>query len=172
MCFRSCLKKLTVRQLVMLFGIAAGGLLSVALVGQYGFDLHPCTLCIYQRIPYAMIALLGVAAIFIRAERWLLKMALFCVLLFTVDGAIAFYHAGVELHWFPGLSGCSNTASQGQSLEEMRRAIMEAPLVTCDQAMIEVWGLSMAAWNALAAFACTLAGGISLCVLRGKSRGA
>ena len=35
----------------------------------------------------------------------------------------------------------------------MRRQLMNAPLVACDQPMLQVLGLSMAAWNALAATA-------------------
>lgn len=139
----------------MAMGLAGAGLLSVALVGQYGFDLHPCHLCLYQRYPYVAVILLGLAAFFIRRHRLLQAMAWLAIALFALDGGIAFYHAGVELGWFPGPSGCTNDITGSQTLEEMRRAIMEAPLVTCDQPMIQVLGLSMAAWNAIAALTIT-----------------
>ncbi len=170
MCFSGCIQKLTLRALVMLMGLAAAGLLGVALVGQYGFSLHPCELCLYQRYPYALIALLGLAAWFIASPKLLKCMALLGVALFLLDGGIAIYHAGVELGWFPGLAGCSNHASQGQTLEQMRAEIMHAPLVTCDQAMIHVWGLSMAAWNAMAALVLAVVSGFLLVKLNKVQR--
>src|SRR5688572_13017133 len=118
MCFSKCIDRLNHRLVVMLAGLASGLMLSVALVGQYGFDLHPCHLCMYQRYPYAAIMALGVAAYFIRNLKWLKLLAWLCVLLFAVDAGVAFYHSGVELGWFEGLSGCSNDPSQGGTLEE------------------------------------------------------
>lgn len=160
--------KLTPRLLVMLLGLAAAGLLGTALVGQYGFDLHPCHLCMYQRYPYAAVIALGAVAFFLHKPKLLLGVAWLAIALFALDGGIATYHAGVELGWFPGPSGCTNSATGEQTLEEMRRAIMEAPLVTCDQAMIQVLGLSMAAWNAIAAFAVTLGSMFLLIKIKNK----
>lgn len=150
-------------------GLVAAGLLSTALIGQYGFDLHPCDLCVYQRYPYAAVAVLGVVAYFVKHEKLLKLLAIAALVLFAVDCGIAIYHAGVELGWFPGPSGCSNDVSKEQTLEEMRRAIMQAPLVTCDQAMIHVLGLSMAAWNAIAAGVVVIAGGFSLIKINQKA---
>lgn len=144
----------SVRGLLLLLAAASAAMLSVALIGQYGFDLHPCHLCIAQRVPYAAIVVLGlVGYVAVKQPRLLHALGWLCVALFFTDAVIAFYHAGVELQWFPGPSGCTNSATANQSLEEMRRAIMEAPLVTCDQAMVQFLGLSMAAWNSMAAFA-------------------
>ena len=141
------------RALLLLASTASLALLAAAFVAQYGFQLHPCHLCLLQRYPYAAIAALGLMAAWLplspRARFFALAL---CGALFFIDGAIAVYHAGVELQWFPGPTACSNNGSAGESLEEMRRAIMAAPLVTCDQAMAQLFGLSMAAWNAIAAF--------------------
>ena len=38
-----------------------------------------------------------------------------------------------------------------ERLEELRAEIMNAPLVSCSQAMVYILGLSMAAWNMIAA---------------------
>src|SRR4051812_42160702 len=35
------------------------GALAVAFIAQYGFRLEPCTVCYWQRAPYAMTGLLG-----------------------------------------------------------------------------------------------------------------
>jgi len=142
-----------VRAIVALCFICAFVPLAGALVGQYGFSLHPCDLCIYQRIPYGFIIIFALAGFFIKNQRIRYIICLFCAFLFLIDAGIAGYHAGVELNIFKGPTACSASGGSGQTLEEMRAEIMNAPLVTCAQAMIYVLGLSMAAWNMLAAFA-------------------
>ena len=140
------------RLLLALAGFSAG-MLGTALIGQYGFNLHPCHLCILQRYPYAAIIALGLFGFFaIKNSKIQKYLLLACIVLLFVDGSIAFYHAGVELGIFPGPSGCTSSGKTGQTLEELRAEILGAPLVTCDQAMIHVLGLSMAAWNSIAAF--------------------
>jgi disulfide bond formation protein DsbB len=152
-------KNPTSRALLRLAGMAAGGILAVALIGQYGFGLFPCHLCLYQRYPYLAIILLSLASYgWVKSTRLLQMLVVLVGLLFTVDAGIAAYHAGVEKGWFAGPSGCTNRSAGGeQTLEQMMAEIRNAPLVSCDQAMIEVFGLSMAAWNALAAGFCALA---------------
>jgi len=140
--------------LLKLQALASGLLLIFALIAQYGFSLHPCELCIMQRYPYALIlALATLAFLFTKSPRMLVPAAAVCALLFFVDSGIATYHAGVELNIFPGPSGCSGSGKSGESIEELRAAILNAPLVSCDQPMASFLGLSMAAWNALAAAA-------------------
>ena len=140
------------RSLVIAAGVVSSTFLVAALIGQYGFNLHPCELCIAQRVPYIMIMLVGAAACLgIRSQQLLDRLVLLCALLFFIDGSIAIYHAGVELGVFPGPSGCTNNDKPGASLEEMRAAIMNAQLVPCDQPMAYILGLSMATWNAAAA---------------------
>lgn len=131
--------------------------LSSALIGQYGFRLYPCPLCIYQRIPYAIIIFFGIISYFIRSPKAKYMLAVSCAALFMADAGIAIYHTGVEYGWFPSPTSCSSDGKTEQSLEEMRAAIMGAPLVTCAQAMAYIFGLSMAAWNALAASTAFLA---------------
>lgn len=147
------LNTLTFRELLLLDAVASGSILLVALTAQYGFDLHPCELCIRQRWPYAAIIAIGLIGAFgVNTRKIQCWAGILCVALFAIDGGVAFYHAGVEIGWFPGPSDCTNPATGHQTLEEMRKAIMEATLVPCNQAMAHFFGLSMAAWNAIAAF--------------------
>lgn len=140
------------RLLLALCALFSFSLLATALIGQYGFGLYPCDLCIYQRIPYAAIVIIGVLGAFLtKSGRWQYILAVLCALLFLVDAGIAGYHTGVELGIFTGPTACSSDGKTGQTLEEMRAAIRNAPLVTCAQAMLYVLGLSMAAWNMIAA---------------------
>ena len=144
---------ISVRFLLLASGVFSLLALAGALAGQYIFLLHPCPLCIYQRIPYALILVVSLPSyFFIKSQKSLYYIAIICNLLFLVGSGIAAYHTGVEYGFFPAPTACSGGGSEGQSLEEMRAAIMNAPLVSCAQAMAYIFGLSMAAWNMLAAF--------------------
>ena len=142
----------TYRTLLLLQAFAAAASLSVALISQYFFLLHPCELCLLQRYPYVAIAVVGgLAAWCVKTSKVQLYVVLFCTLLFALDASIAFYHTGVEMDIFKGPDACSNTNGGEQTLEEMRAAILNAPLVSCKQAMAHFMGVSMAAWNGIAA---------------------
>lgn len=152
------ISSISARQGLLFCALFSAAALALALIGQYGFSLHPCDLCIMQRYPYAAVMLVGGVGWFLAKSRSLQRaLLLLCALLFALDAGIAFYHTGVEYGWFPGPDACSSEAKPGQTLEEMRAAIMGAPLVTCAQAMAYIFGLSMAAWNALAAAAAAMA---------------
>ncbi len=134
--------------------------LAAALVSQYVFGLHPCQLCLYQRVPYVAIAVLALVAGFgMRAACTVRGMFLLIAALFLVDAGIATYHAGVEWGYFKGLEECSaGELPAGASLEEVRRQLMEAPVVSCKDVMFRFLGISMAGWNALYALGgCALA---------------
>ncbi len=157
------LEKITLKRLLILMAAASLAMLAAALIGQYGFGWYPCDLCLKQRYPYAAIIVLGlVGAWFVKSPKALFSIACLCVLLFVADAGVAFYHTGVEMQWFTGPTACSNTNTGEQTLEEMRAAIMNAPLVSCDQAMATIFGLSLAAWNFIAATCFSL---LSICVL-------
>ena len=125
--------------------------LGLALVAQYGYGLHPCDLCLYQRVPYGLIMLVGAVGLRVSKPKTQRLLLALCAALFLADAVIAAYHTGVELGIFTGPSACSGTAKPGQTLEELRAAILHAPLVSCAQAMAYFLGLSMAAWNAIVA---------------------
>jgi len=93
----------------------------------------------------------------VKSQPMLHIVIIICGLLLLVDFGIAFYHTGVEYGWFKAPDGCSSGNTSNMTLEEMRAAIMAAPLVSCSQAMAYIFGFSMAAWNALLAFAAGLA---------------
>lgn len=124
--------------------------LSAAFIAQFVFLLKPCHLCLLQRYPHALVGIVGVASAWrVKNVRRLRILLAACGLVLMAGTSIAVYHSGVEAHIFPGPSGCTSTSTGNESLEEMRRQIMDAPLVSCDQPMGHVFGLSLAVWSAL-----------------------
>jgi disulfide bond formation protein DsbB len=133
-------------------------LLSVAVVGgallsQHVGGLQPCALCLYQRWPwYATIALaLVVVLVGGRAESaWVLAL---CAAVLGAGAALAFYHVGVEQHWFAGPSSCGAAATGAATIEELKAQILGTAPVRCDEVTWSLFGLSMAGWNLLASLA-------------------
>ncbi|MAR55554.1 MAG: disulfide bond formation protein B [Rickettsiales bacterium] len=122
--------------------------LAVALTGQYVYGLHPCELCIWQRVPYVLLLVLGsVAALVHKRPHWIRRLLQAAVLLLIVEAGIAFYHVGVEQHWWASATGCSGGGASAGSLDELKAQIFAQPIVACDQPEFIFLGLSMAAWN-------------------------
>ena len=133
-------------------------LLGGALVSQYVFQLVPCEMCLWQRWPHLAAILVALAAIAARgtppASRVLTALAALAII---VSGAIGVFHAGVEYHWWRGLTSCAAPALSGSG-RDMLAEIMAAPVVRCDQPQWALGGVSLAGFNAI--FSLTLGGTI------------
>lgn len=148
---------------------AAAFFLAVAYVAQYGFGLAPCELCWWQRYPYMAVVALGVLSVL--APRSAATGLVWVVtVLFAIAAAVAFYHSGVEAHWWPGPGTCTAPAGLAGTLEELKAAIMDKPLVRCDEPAVQVFGLSMAMWNGLAALGVVAYSGLAMLWLRHAPR--
>lgn len=129
---------------LLLFAVSAGLLLG-ALGFQYLGGLAPCEMCYWQR--WAHVAVLVVSALaWFTGHRLLSWLAVAAML---VAAGLGFYHAGVELKWWQGVTACTAPVAVGMSAGEMLDTLMRAPLVRCDSIPWSLFGLSMAAWNAV-----------------------
>ncbi len=138
--------------------IALGG----AFIGQYGFDLHPCVLCIYQRWPHGVVIALCLLAFVVKAPGVRTGLLALTGLAIAVGAGIAAFHVGVEQGWWEGTSSCAAAIGGATSLKELEAQIMAAPLVRCDEVAWSLFGISMAGYNfllsaAMALFAWTVA---------------
>jgi len=119
-------------------------------------------MCHWQRWPhYAAIALalLAFFAPSLSARRMLVALAGAAIL---TSGAIGVFHAGVEYHWWQGITACSSTLTgSGGSVDDMLARVMAAPLVRCDAPQWTLGGISLAGFNALF----SIAGGIAIFAL-------
>ena len=62
----------------------------------------------------------------------------------------------VEFGWIKGPSACTSSEGGEKTLEQMREEIRNAQLVSCDQPEAYIFGLTMAAWNAIFAMSLTI----------------
>lgn len=136
----------------------AGGLLvfigvfslCFAFIAQYGFNLQPCILCIYQRWPYAAVILLGLVALYFRHSRPKVSalFIFFGALSFFTGMSIAGFHFGVEQKWWTGTESCGiPDMIANSSIEDLEAIINAAPAVRCDEVAWTLFGLSMTAYN-------------------------
>ena len=138
--------------------VGSTALLGGALAFQYVGGLNPCEMCMWQRWPHVAALALGLAAWALRSNRLVVALAAVAVL---ASGAIGAFHAGVEQHWWEGITACSAGATSGTTAEIMAQ-IMATPFVRCDDIAWSLFGISMAGWNALLS---TLIGGTVLWLL-------
>jgi disulfide bond formation protein DsbB len=126
------------------------GALAAAFAGQYLFSLEPCVLCLYERVPWAIAALIAAAGLAGWAGRRDLVPIALCSAVFAVGGALAFYHVGVEQHWWGSIAGCGGTPVSGLTLDDLRPETLATGLKPCDRVDWRLFGLSLAGYNAIA----------------------
>lgn len=138
--------------LIFVLGVSVFAL-GAALTGQYVFGLKPCTLCLYQRIPFIAAIIIALCGLAFKSKSGVMRGAIgLSGLAFATNAAIAFYHTGVEQKWWvSAVEGCKvdfSSLGDGQSYLEK---IMSTPGTPCD---VIPWqdpllGLSMANYNIL-----------------------
>lgn len=130
---------------------ASAVVLGSALLSQYWGGLAPCELCLLQRWPWAAAITISIVVLFAgwgtASLRWI---ALVLALVFLTSIGFAFYHLGVEQGWFAGPSACTPGTAGVRTLDEMRRTILAAPVVRCDEVQWSLFGVSLAGLNLLA----------------------
>lgn len=131
-----------------------------ALVSQFGFGLHPCEMCYWQRWPHQAAIVLALLALLLRAnDRAMRLLTLLAALAIAISGLIGIFHAGVEYGWWEGLTTCSTSQSGPVTLD----SIMAAPLIRCDVPQWTLAGVSLAGFNAIFSLA---GAGLVLTLLR------
>lgn len=135
----------------MLLAAAGSALLILGALGfQYFGGLPPCEMCIWQRWPHGLAAVLGVLGVTVLwRQRRVVSVA--GALLMLAGAGIAFFHAGVEQGWWEGVTACSQPQDLSMSTKDLLAAIMaNDQIVRCDEIPWSMLGLSLAGWNAVA----------------------
>lgn len=132
-------------QLTTVATLGSAALLGAALVFQHVGGLAPCQMCIWQRYPHAAAVAIGVLAL---ATGWAVLLLAGALAALTTAG-IGAYHAGVEQGWWQGPSTCSSGDIGALDVDTLFDQIMSAPLVRCDEIPWQLFGISMAGWNAI-----------------------
>lgn len=145
--------------------LVPAALMGGALVSQYVFGLYPCEMCWWQRYPHIAAVVLAGLALGLRKSPLGDVLVRLAAIAIGISGLIGAFHAGVEYHWWEGLTACTRTASAGG---DPLAAIMDAPVIRCDVAQWTLFGVSLAGFN----FLISTVGAVAVFVLlgRGKTR--
>ena len=134
----------------LLAALGSGALLLGAYYFQYVEKLAPCDLCYWQRWPHMVAIAVGLAAgaSFLQPGLAML-FALLAITALLVTAGIGVFHVGVEYHWWQGPQACSGRAPSGLSDAELKKFLLGARMVRCDEPAWKMWNISMAGWNAI-----------------------
>ncbi|MGE5442610.1 MAG: disulfide bond formation protein B [Bacteroidota bacterium] len=126
------------------------GALAAAFAGQYLFSLEPCVLCLYERVPWTLAALVAAVGLAGRAGRRDSELLALCAAIFAAGGGLAVYHIGIEQHWWGSIAGCAGGPVGGLTLDDLRPESLATELKPCDRVDWRLFGLSLAGYNMIA----------------------
>ena len=130
--------------------VVSAAVLGTALLSQYWGGLTPCELCLIQRWPWAAAVVISLIVVLVGERAGLAWVGLVFAIVFAISVVLAFYHVGVEQHWFAGPSACTASSGGAMTLEDMKRQILGTAPVLCDRVQWSLFGVSLAGWNLLA----------------------
>jgi disulfide bond formation protein DsbB len=131
----------------LVFIIVSTGLLGSAFGLQYIFDIHPCSLCIYQRYPWIIIILFSFIGLFLKKSiSRIIVAAIFVTLLTSL--ALSIYHVGIEQKWWANHLICKS-AIDTENFESFKQQLMKTEMVDCAKIQWSLFGISMAGFNAM-----------------------
>lgn len=140
------------RAALLVAGVGAAAI-GGALFIEHVLGVLPCELCLKQRIPYYTgipVALLAAwwAA---RSPRGSLTVALLglVAVIFAIGAGMGIYHTGVEYGFWPGPTDCTGPVSKAVGLDTFLKTLETTKVVRCDEVAMRIFGLSLAAWNAV-----------------------
>lgn len=129
-------------QTARILGMASLALILGALGFQYVVHLAPCEMCHWQRWPHIAAAVVGIVMVpmlrdHARPLTWMV------VGLITVSGLIGAYQAGLQWGLLPGPQGCTVAHAY------VMGSGAPAPAISCNAVTWSLFGLSLAAYNAI-----------------------
>lgn len=138
---------------LIIAGIAAASL-GMALIAENVFGLEPCILCVIQRYPYGIVIGLGLLGFLLSFKyKKPVSMTLgLAGITFFANSVIAFYHTGVEQHWWKSfLEGCAVPDMAGNMEQILQDIQNKTKAVRCDEIpwADPILNLSMANYNVI-----------------------
>jgi disulfide bond formation protein DsbB len=129
---------------------ASAAVIGSVLASQFWGGLVPCELCLAERWPWYVALALGLAAAIAGSRRLLPWLAALLGLVFVVGSGLAFYHVGVEQHWFQGPTACTAPAQAADSAAALTERLLQQQPVRCDEVQWSLFGISLAGFNLIA----------------------
>jgi disulfide bond formation protein DsbB len=130
-------------RIAMGVGLGALALLFGALGFQYFGGIKPCEMCHWQRWAHIAAAIVGIIGVMLAKDK-ARALAWAAIGLVTVSGLIGLYQSGMQWGLLPGPASCSG--------HRFVLGSIAVPDVQCDVVTWQLFGLSMATYNAICSF--------------------
>jgi len=123
------------------------GSIAFAYFVEFILGFEPCILCLYQRIPYYLMAFLSIAALILQQRRRCMLILL--SLVFFSSLLLAAYHTGIERGIINPTDKCNSGDFITESLsnEELLAKLYAAPIADCSKPAFKIFAISMTEWN-------------------------
>ena len=148
----------TLRNTALIIALGALATIGGAWFIEIVLGVKPCPLCLEQRIPYY--AGIPVALAAALAAKPYPKLALvflaLTAIIFLIGAGMGAYHTGVEEGLWKGPADCTGPIPQAAAMGDFLKSLDTVRVIRCDEVAMRIFGLSLAAWNAL------IAGGAAL----------
>lgn len=135
--------------------LASGAMLAAAHAFERFGGLYPCPLCLDQRNWHWAVVGVSLACLIVLRFRPILSPWLIALigLVLLASAAMGIYHVAVEQHWV------SATCDARIDIDDIRPLDFEGPLIApkCDEIAWQMFGVSMAGYNALISLLLALA---------------
>jgi disulfide bond formation protein DsbB len=124
----------------------------------------PCPLCLEQRIPYYAAVPGGLAAAYLAHKVPKLAAAVLAALVAALvyNAGLGIYHAGAEWHFWPGPETCKAGDAIQATSSLAKRLQQNTDTVSCTEAALRIFGLSLAGYSALISAGLAALGGAAL----------
>lgn len=163
-----CRKILTLPLAAWVILAVSVGALTAAFCAQYAFAVKACELCYWQRVPYGItLVLAGLTLLVWPQEKKARVLTGLACLAFVAGIGLAFFHTGVEQHWWNDVVSCGIPSlkhldlNADMSINAMRDQLLATVNVPCDEITWSFLGLSMANWNILASLVLAIYAGLA-----------
>ncbi len=128
-----------------------------ALASQYIGGLVPCDLCLKQRMPYYIAIPLLILYLILPLTPLQRIIMFFVAVVFASGAGLAFYHAGVEYKFWPGPASCSGVSfAMPETIDALAQQLKNPHIMSCDTPAWQLFGISMAGYNAMISSALSL----------------
>ena len=121
--------------------------LFLAFIIQYRLDHQPCKLCVYERIPYFLSALLIIKMLLVNKNE---KITLLIIsLTFFIGFLLSFYHFGIEQGFFRESFACTTDVGKILTKEDLLEELKNNNIISCKDVSFRILGLSLATINTI-----------------------
>ena len=129
-------------KIILLFSFVA--LISAYFI-EYVLGHQPCNLCLIERIPYGISAILIITILVLKKNQKFLVLLLILTFIFSL--AISFYHYGIEQGFFQESSVCGVRGFNESITKEDLLIQLNEKIVSCKDVTFKIFGLSLTSIN-------------------------